>query len=258
MTKPISEFEAVIRRYFHRPALLEEALTHSSYLNETDISGRDNERLEFLGDAIVDFIAGEMLYHMYPDAPEGVLTQLRAALVRADSLAIMAAKLRMGEFVRLGHGEEVTGGRTRVNILADVFEAVVGAVYLDGGLEAVRQFLEPHLRELLEHILAHDLHLDARTVLQEQAQAMLKVTPIYRVTEEIGKAHEREYVVEAVVNDVVLGTGRASNKRVAAQLAARSALEQIKREGWPPALTRAASETPTGAQTALPFDPDER
>jgi ribonuclease-3 len=247
MTKPISEFEAVIRRYFYRPALLTEALTHSSYLNETEVEGRDNERLEFLGDAIVDFIAGEMLFRMYPDASEGYLTQLRSALVRADSLAIMAEKLHIGEFVRLGHGEEVTGGRTRVNILADTFEAVTGAVYLDGGLEAVRQFLEPQLQELLVYILANDLHRDARSVLQERAQGEFKVTPIYRVAEEIGKEHEREYVIEVVVRETVLGVGRASNKRVASQLAARHAIEMLNREGWPEALQTSAGE-------ALPDD----
>lgn len=255
MTKPISEFEAVIQRRFHQPALLEEALTHSSYLNEIDIKGRDNERLEFLGDAIVDFVAGEMLYHMYPDAPEGVLTQLRAALVRADSLAIMATKLGLGEFVRLGHGEVITGGRTRVTILADTFEAVTGAVYLDGGLEAVRQFLEPHLRELLDYIVAHDLHRDARSVLQEQAQAVLKIAPVYRVVEEIGKAHEREYVVEVVLGEAVLGVGRASNKRVASQLAARQALEKIAAEGWPPALTPSAGVATSG--NAPPNSPED-
>ncbi len=241
MTKPISEFEAVIRRYFYRPTLLVEALTHSSYLNETEAEGRDNERLEFLGDAIVDFVAGEMLFNMYPDADEGHLTQLRSALVRADSLAIMAEKLNIGEFVRLGHGEEVTGGRTRVNILADTFEAVAGAVYLDGGLEAVRQFLEPQLQELLVYILANDLHRDARSVLQERAQGTFKMTPLYRVAEEIGKEHEREYVIEVVVGETVLGVGRASNKRVASQLAARDALERLNRDGWPEALRLAAS-----------------
>ncbi len=256
MTKPIEEFEAIIRRYFYQPALLVEALTHSSYLNETDTPGRDNERLEFLGDAVVDFVAGEMLFRMYPDANEGLLTQLRAALVRADSLALMAQKLRMGEFVRLGHGEEVTGGRTRVNVLADTFEAVAGAVYLDGGLEAARQFLEPHLKELLIYILENDLHRDARSVLQERAQEALKLTPFYRVAEEIGKAHEREYVIEAVVGEVVLGTGRASNKRVASQLAARSALERLNQEGWPEGIVL-PSETDV-SQSGSSLHTDER
>ncbi len=253
MTKPISEFEAIIRRYFYHPSLLIEALTHSSYLNETEVEGRDNERLEFLGDAIVDFIAGEMLFRIYPDASEGYLTQLRSALVRADSLAIMAEKLHIGEFVRLGHGEEVNGGRTRVNILADTFEAVAGAVYLDGGLEAVRQFLEPQLQELLMYILANDLHLDVRSVLQERAQGELKVTPLYRVAEEIGKEHEREYVIEVVVRETVLGVGRASSKRVASQLAARDAIERLNREGWPEAL-RAAVPTDKIADDIQPTD----
>lgn len=233
--KPIEDLARSLGHDFGQPKLLAEALTHSSYLNETETDGvhQDNERLEFLGDAIVDFLAGEMLYIQYPEVDEGALTQMRSALVRAESLAMLATDIDLGDYMRLGHGEEVTGGRTRVNILGDGFEAVVGALYLDAGLEVTRDFLVPRLRQLLTTILANDLHRDARSVLQERSQSVLRITPLYRVAEEVGLTHEREYVLEVTINDVVVGRGQATNKRIAAQLAARAALAHIASAGWP-------------------------
>lgn len=245
MTQPLPDFERLIGRIFLQSALLQEALTHSSYLNEIEQKGRDNERLEFLGDAIVDFLAGEMLYLHYPTADEGSLTQMRSALVRAESLAMLATDIQLGNYMRLGHGEEVTGGRTRVNILGDGFEAVVGAIYLDGGMEAARQFLVPRLARLLTVILEQDLHRDARSVLQERAQAALHVTPLYRVAQEVGQTHEREYVLEVTISDIVVGQGQATNKRIAAQLAARDALSRILSDGWPPALMGLSDPKPS-------------
>jgi ribonuclease-3 len=236
MTLTVEEFERRIQRIFLKPDILLEALTHRSYLNEYETPSRDNERLEFLGDAIVDFVAGEMLYQLYPTASEGELTQFRAAIVRAEALAQMANEMGLGDFLRLGHGEEVTGGRTRQNVLADGFEAVVGAIYVDGGMDAAKAFLLPRFAVQLQYTLEHKLHLDARSLLQERAQADLKITPIFRVADIIGKEHEREFILEAVIGDVTLGRGQAPNKRVAAQIAARNTLLQIEKDGYPEEL----------------------
>ncbi len=232
MTLLTEQFERKVQRIFLNSEILLEALTHRSYLNEHEVDSRDNERLEFLGDAIVDFVAGEMLFQKYPAAAEGELTQLRASLVRAEALAQLAADLSLGDFLRLGHGEEVTGGRSRQNVLADGFEAVVGAIYVDGGMDAAKAFLLPRFEALLIYILENQSHLDARSLLQERAQADLKITPSYRVADIIGKEHEREYVLEAVIGETIMGRGQAANKRIAAQAAARSTLVMVEKDGW--------------------------
>jgi ribonuclease III len=231
----LDTFESLIGRLFVKPHILREALTHRSFINESDEALPHNERFEFLGDAILDFIAGEMLFQQYPEMPEGELTQLRSALVRADSLAMMAKDIRLGEFLVMGKGEEATGGRTRMSILADGFEAILGAIYLDGGLQAIKDFLLPRLQTLLAYVLEHQLHIDARSLLQERSQAELHYTPKYRLVEESGKEHEREYHLEALIGDVVIGSGKGNSKRNAAQAAARHALQQLQDNGgWHP------------------------
>ena len=167
---------------FRDPALLTQALTHRSFVNEYDGEARDNERLEFLGDAVLDLIVADMLFRLYPSVDEGELTRLRAALVKTESLARLGASCRLGEYLRIGHGEEISGGRERLTILCRAFEAVIGAIYLDQGMSAVGDFVVPRLRELLAHIIDNSLHIDARSELQERIQARLNVTPDYRVT----------------------------------------------------------------------------
>ena len=220
---------------FNDPALLSQALTHSSFVNEQSQgdSLRDNERLEFLGDAVLDLIAGELLFRKFPDAPEGELTQLRAALVRTESLSRLAKRFGLGDHLRIGHGEEISGGRQRMTTLCQAFEAVIGAMYLDRGLPIVEAFATPCLLDLLDDVIARKLHIDARSQLQERAQARLSLTPRYRVISAQGPDHEREFRVEALIGDSVIGSGIGSSKRAAAQDAARAALQQLDAGGFP-------------------------
>ncbi|MCY4538026.1 MAG: ribonuclease III [Chloroflexi bacterium] len=232
----ISSFQNILGVRFHDPDLLTQALTHRSFVNEfadEDSSIRDNERLEFLGDAVLDIIVADMLFQKYPDVSEGELTQLRAALVRTESLAHFGTQCQLGEFLRLGHGEEITGGRQRITILCRAFEAVIGAMYLDSGMEAVKGFVLPSLLELLDYVIENNLHLDARSELQEQIQARLRITPSYRLADAQGPDHAREFRVEVSIGESIIGSGSGASKRAAAQDAARAALQQLEAVGLP-------------------------
>lgn len=232
----IESYQDVLGVRFHDPDLLTQALTHRSYVNEygpEDSSVRDNERLEFLGDAVLDILVANMLYRKYPHVSEGELTQLRAALVRTESLAHIGAQFKIGEFLRIGHGEEITGGRQRITILCRAFEAVIGAMYLDGGMKTVEGFVMPSLLELLDFVIENSLHIDARSELQEQIQARLSVTPNYRLAGAEGPDHAREFRVEVTIGESIIGSGIGPSKRAAAQDAARAALQQLEAVGLP-------------------------
>lgn len=219
---------------FNNPQLLERALTHSSYANEQTPSGVpfvDNERLEFLGDAVLDFVAGAWLYEKFPDLDEGRLTSMRAALVRVSTLADFARQLGLPEHLKLGKGEIDTGGRNRANILGDAFEALLGALYLDQGVEAVRDFLVPLLEQATPAIMQANLDRDAKSRLQEWSQGTLGVTPRYKLVATEGPDHARMFTVEVWLGDRVAGVGSGSSKQTAEQIAAREALEQaVRRE----------------------------
>lgn len=218
---------------FDDPELLQQALTHRSFVNEHKGDElADNERMEFLGDAILDFVVAEMLYREFPDMAEGDLTRLRASLVRAESLAALAVECRLGELLLMGRGEVASGGRERMNNLCSAFEAVIGALYLDSGLEAVREFVTSRFQGLLEQILDQSLHRDARSELQEWSQAELSITPIYRVIGATGPDHDKEFLIEVLLGENVVGSGRGGSKRSAAQSAARTALLNLKVKGW--------------------------
>jgi ribonuclease III len=223
-----------ISTLFNDVLLFKQALTHRSYINEhgADDVG-DNERLEFLGDAVLDFVVGDMLYRRYPTMPEGDLTRLRAALVRTESLADLAQQLRLGEQLRMGRGEEGTGGRDRQTNLCAAFEALVGALYLDQGIEAVKALAEPYLNLQLEQILNESLDRDARSQLQEWSQAELNLTPVYRTVSATGPDHRKEFLVEVVIGDVVAGQGTGRSKQTGAQAAAREALQRVKNGEFP-------------------------
>jgi ribonuclease III len=212
---------------FKNPSLLVRGLTHSSYVNEHADAGEDNERLEFLGDAVLDFIAGSFLYHNYPNEREGGLTRLRSALVWEPQLAAFAAELGIGPMLRLGRGEEETGGRQRQSLLADAFEAVIGAYFLDSGLEAVRQFIEPLLERAAEEIYLSARSIDAKSLFQEWAQSRLNETPRYFVISVSGPDHQREYTVEVRVSGEIYGTGAGPSKQAATQAAAQAALVRV-------------------------------
>lgn len=226
-------FEDIIGIEFTDPALLTQALTHRSFVNEYEGADdvRDNERLEFLGDAVLDLLVADMLYRKFPLVDEGELTQLRAALVKTESLAQLGTNCLLGEYLRIGHGEEMSGGRERSTILCRAFEAVVGAIYLDQGMSAVVDFVLPRLLELLEHIVENELHIDVRSQLQERIQARLNVTPAYRVTGTEGPEHQKEFRVEVAIGETLIGSGTGGSKRAAAREAARAALKQLEAEG---------------------------
>jgi ribonuclease III len=212
---------------FHDPSLLVRALTHRSYVNEHAEVHEDNERLEFLGDAVLDFVAGAFLYHRFPEQREGGLTRLRAALVNAEQLARYAAALELGGMLRLGKGEAESGGRQRPPLLADAFEAVMGAYYIDSGLEAVRAFVEPLFAESTDQILLTERDVDPKSMFQEWAQAELGLTPRYSTQAVSGPDHSREYTIDVLVGGEVHGTGTGPNKQAATQAAARAALKKV-------------------------------
>ncbi len=217
--------------------LLRRALTHPSYVNEHPEDGLgDNQRLEFLGDAVLDFVAGAWVYRYYPDFDEGRMTRLRAALVRAKTLARFARQVGIGDALRLGHGEEEAGGRERDASLCDAFEAVVGALYLDGGLSPAEAFVEPLIEPVAEATLAAEADLDAKSRLQEWSQAELGVTPRYRTVAEKGPDHAKTFEVEVLLGKKVAGRGAGRSKQVAEQAAAQAAWESLTRQGtsWLP------------------------
>jgi ribonuclease-3 len=172
-----------------------------------------------------------MLYVQFPDMQEGELTQLRAALVRTDALAELGAECQLGEVLLVGKGEEHSGGRKRRNNLCRGFEALIGAIYLDQGLEAVKTFVLPLMSQLLKHVLAEGLHIDARSQLQEWSQAQLSVTPVYRTIAASGPDHNKQFMIEVSIGERVLGRGTGNSKQTAAQDAARSALKRIENNG---------------------------
>jgi ribonuclease-3 len=204
---------------------LERALTHSSYANEhgTDPLA-NNERLEFLGDAVVDFIAGAWLFDQFPDVDEGRLTSIRAALVRVGALAAFAREAGLPDALKLGKGEIDTGGRDRDNILGDAFEALVGAIYLDQGADAARDFLVPFLERATPSILQANLDRDAKSRLQEWSQSALGVTPRYRLVGTEGPDHAKKFWVAVWLGENLAATGSGTSKQQAEQLAAREAL----------------------------------
>lgn len=213
---------------FRDPSLLERALTHRSYLNEhPGLALDDNERLEFLGDAVLDFLAGAWLYNRFPEMREGRLTSLRAALVKTEALATLALRVGLNEHIRLGKGEAESGGRSRISLLADAFEALLGALYLDQGLTAVRAFLEELLPEEVERILVQASDRDAKSVLQEWSQAEYGITPRYRTIGEMGPDHAKKFTVEVYIGDRAAGRGEGLSKQSAAQAAATDALRRV-------------------------------
>lgn len=216
---------------FTRNSLLARALTHRSYLNEhLDDALEDNERLEFLGDAVLDFLVGAWLYNRFPEMREGDLTRLRSALVCTEQLAEFANQMDFGAAMRLGRGEGQGGGRQRQALLCATFEAVVGALYLDQGLEAVVSFIDPLLEPAADRIIATNLDRDPKSMLQERIQALGFGPPVYRTVSTSGPEHLKMFDVEVVVNGEVIGSGEGPSKQAAAKEAARVALERLDLE----------------------------
>ena len=219
---------------FNHPSLLEQALVHSSYVNENPgIATTSNERLEFLGDAILGFIIAEELYRRFPQLSEGEMTRLRSSLVRRDALSRMARAISLGNYLYLGRGEEASGGRRKPANLAGALEAIIAAISLDQGLRAARDFVLKLVDKELNKVLSQGIEPDYKSQLQELVQARQQPTPAYRLIEAVGPDHDRRFTVEVRVGDSVLGRGSGKSKKSAEAEAARSALDQLSTDFTP-------------------------
>lgn len=215
---------------FHNQKWLEEAFTHSSYVNEN--RGKDlqyNERIEFLGDAVLELIVSNYLFRKYPNMPEGKLTKLRSSIVREDSLAMFAKECGFDQYIRLGKGEENSNARQRPSLLCDLFEAFIGALYMDQGLESVVSFLNIVMFPKVEQGI-FSYTLDNKTYLQEQLQKNGAVNIEYRLVKEEGPAHDKEFFVEVYANGNLIGQGSGRNKKTAEQEAARQAIQRLYKD----------------------------
>ena len=222
------ELEKRLDYSFRDPALLEEALNHSSYANEHRSAGiRSNERLEFLGDSVLGFVTAEFLFCQHPDAPEGDLTRIRAALVCEQSLYEVARRLGLGAYLKLGRGEEAGGGRERTSILADATEAVFAAVYLDGGIGAASALIHRLLLDAEKEEVLEERRRDYKTALQELVQRQADQVLSYHMVGEEGPDHDKTFLAEVRLNGTAIGTGSGHSKKEAEQAAARSALEAM-------------------------------
>ncbi|OGG15310.1 ribonuclease III [Candidatus Gottesmanbacteria bacterium RIFCSPHIGHO2_01_FULL_46_14] len=207
--------------------LLRQAFAHRSYLNESRDAPVSNERLEFLGDAVLSFLTSHYLYKTFPDFPEGTLTNIRSSLVKTRSLADIATELGLGGLLLLSHGEEESGGRTNPSLLADTFEALLGAIFLDGGIETARTFVEAHVFPRTEQIIEKKSYIDFKSYLQEIIQEESKNSPTYRVTKSEGPDHAKTFWIEATAGEAILGSGTGRSKQEAEQQAALHALEKM-------------------------------
>ena len=220
--------EKALDIHFQDPALLYLALTHRSYIYETPGEGQSsNERLEFLGDSILAFVSTDFLYRTFPNLTEGELTDVRAILVRTETLANFAREIQLGNFMLMGRGEQNSGGGKRV--LASAFEALLGAIYLDQGIAAVQRFLRQRLEPMAHNIVEKRLFKDNKSLFQELAQAHEGITPSYRLAGQEGPSHNREFTVEVMLGTQVVGRGHGRNKQTAEQEAAHAALAS---RGW--------------------------
>ena len=227
----LKELQEKIGYTYENEGLLRHALTHSSYANEKRMKkGADNERLEFLGDAVLEIVTSEFLYHKYPNRPEGELTKIRASLVCEPTLADCTKELSLGNYLYLGKGEDRTGGRKRPSILSDALEAVIGSLYLDGGLEIAKAFI---LRFILTDTEKKQLFYDSKTILQEILQKDFKERVEYVLTDEYGPDHDKHFKVDAVFRGQIFGSGEGKTKKRAEQQAAYEAILKLKNSEIP-------------------------
>ena len=228
--KDFNTFQKTIGAEFNDLELLRQAFTHRSYLNEHrgEVAGH-NERLEFLGDAVLELISTHFLYDKYPQKPEGELTAYRASLVNAVTCAEIAHEIGMNDFLLLSRGEAKDTGRARNILLANAFEALVGAIYLDQGYDAAKEFITKHLFPKIDAIVREKLWQDAKSVLQEKAQESEGVTPSYAVIRETGPDHDKHFIVGVYIKDTMVAEGSGKSKQEAEQSAAREALDK---KGW--------------------------
>ena len=228
MKNRLSELEKRIGYYFNNKVLLEQALMHSSYTNEKHLKKYEcNERLEFLGDAVLELVSSEFLYKEKPQVSEGELTKTRASMVCEPSLAFCARDIELGSFLLLGKGEEATGGRYRESITSDAMEALIGAIYLDGGFTNAKEFIHRFVLSDLENKI---LFFDSKTILQEIVQAEKDAKVSYRLLKEEGPDHNKSFYVEVLIGDKAYGSGKGRTKKAAEQQAAYQAILKKKSE----------------------------
>ena len=225
-----SSFEDLIGVHFINPLLLQTAFTHRSYINENSgITSGHNERLEFLGDAVLELVITRYLFDKYPEKPEGELTAYRSSLVNTTSLAESAEKLGMNEYLLLSKGEARDTGKARHYILADAFEAVIGAIYLDQGYDGATQFIADNLYKKIDLIVKKSLWRDAKSFVQEKAQEIVGTTPSYEVLSEVGPDHDKNFTIGIYFGSELIAEGKGKSKQEAEQTAARNALDK---KGW--------------------------
>lgn len=222
----IDKFETIIKYKFSNKEYILEALTHSSYSNENK-NYNFNERLEFLGDSVLSIIVSDYLFKNEKDLPEGELTKLRANIVCEESLSDVANEIELGKHMLLGKGEEATGGRQRISILADAFEAVIAAIYLDGGLESAREFVLDYMEDIIIDSRKGKIFRDYKTHLQEVLQGQGINNIWYKLLDEKGPDHNKRFIMQVGTNEKVLGLGEGKSKKEAEQLAAKIALKEL-------------------------------
>jgi len=238
----LRELEDLLGYRFTDRSLLVQALTHRSFVNEpggvSDAGGinndvkeslKNNESLEFLGDSVLGFIISARIFQLYPDLNEGELSKIKAYLVSAANLVLLAKKIRLGDFLFLSRGEEKTGGRTKRAIIVDAYEAIIGAIYLDGGVEAVSDFIERQIHTVLQDLDIRQLtYGDFKSALQEHLHNIGRPEPVYRVVDELGPDHKKTFVIQVLIDEEVVAEASGKTKKGAQQSAARIALEKIK------------------------------
>lgn len=222
----IDKFEKIIKYKFSNKEYILEALTHSSYSNENK-NYNFNERLEFLGDSVLSIIISDYLFKNEKDLSEGELTKLRANIVCEESLSDAANEIELGRYMLLGKGEESTGGRYRISILADAFEAVIAAIYLDGGIESAREFILNYMENIIIDSRKGKIFRDYKTHLQEVLQGQGECNIWYKLLDEKGPDHNKIFIMQVGINDKVLGTGEGKSKKEAEQLAAKLVLKEL-------------------------------
>lgn len=227
--KDLAELEKRLKIPFLNKQLLNQSLTHSSFAHEKNVP--DNERLEFLGDAVIKLAVSEYLYHKFPTHPEGDLTKIRAAVISDDTLAKVAGRVHMGEYLLLSQNEKKTGGDKRKSIVANVFEALVGAIYIDAGLGKARDFIIEFLKAEIDKVSKEGYIKDYKSALQEFVQKKRWGLPQYKVIKEIGPRHEKIFIIVVKIKGRDMGEGKGGNKKEAEQLAAEEALKKLRAHG---------------------------
>ena len=231
--KELAELEKKLKVTFLNKQLLNQSLTHSSFAHEKGIP--DNERLEFLGDAVIKLVISEYIYHKFPTKPEGDLTKIRATVISDDTLANVANKVKLGANLLLSENEKRTGGHERKSNVANAFESIIGAIYIDAGLGKVRDFLVEHLRDEIEKVSKEGYIQDYKSALQEYVQKKKWALPHYKVFKEIGPKHQKIFIIGVKIKGRTMGEGKGANKKEAEQKAAEEALKRLQAEEKKPA-----------------------